>query len=122
MRETRTEAKAWIIKVNGENGGRLWERYYGDESANSFTSIQDLIQSNRSYFATGVTRGSTIYIVKLNGSGNKDWENFITPQNSYNLVTPRILYVTINRDIYLIGMKNNDQSNPGNLFMMKLKE
>lgn len=120
--QANTTSRAWIIKVNGENGSMLWEKYYGSENANSFTSIGDLLQYSGSYYLAGTISGPNTYLVKLDESGNKTWEYFIAPQNGYNLVTPQTIYVTDNHDIYLFGIKNNDQSNPGNLFMMKLKE
>jgi hypothetical protein len=72
------------------------------------------------YYLTGVTNGSDLYIVKFDDSGNKQWEHFITRKDDYR-VSPEALYVTANHDIYLFGAKNNDQTKPSYMFMMRLK-
>ena len=80
-----------------------------------------MVRHGNGYYLTGVTNGSDLYVAQFDESGNTNWEHFIPRKDDYR-VFPEALYVTTNNDIYLFGAKNNDQTKPSYMFMMRLKE
>jgi hypothetical protein len=65
----------YIIKLD-ENGDKVWEKTYGKSKDDGANSIQQTTEGG--YIVAGWTwsfgKGEDVYIIKLDGNGNKIWE------------------------------------------------